>query len=251
MKYNFLEATSSNLPNCPGTFNWEGADGKKLWKMHSRGKLLIPQAQLNRTVQYTLNSHGYRCPEFNTIDWQNTIVTLGCSNTFGIGVDDSEIYARLLQDKLGTPVVSLGMGGTDIWFQVYNAIELMKLNVRGVVLQVPNKGRFTIFREGNKTLQFGNWNMKTYRQLVEVWGTDFNMLQWHSFGYDYIEKILGDKLLYSFNFLNTDHFPSTDHLPSIETISIYDLARDNGHPGPKTHKKIAEIIAKELNNEIN
>jgi hypothetical protein len=243
MKYNFLEATSNNLPDCPGTFDWEGTDKKKLLKMHSKRKL-VPQAQLNRTVQYTLNSHGYRCPEFDTIDWQNTIVTLGCSHTFGIGVDDSEIYARLLQDKLGTPVVSLGMGGTDIWFQVYNAIELMKLNVRGVVLQVPNKERFTIFGEGNQSTNYGSWNMKKYKQIINIWGTDFNLLQWHSFGYDYIEKMLGNKLLFKFSLTTCDHLP-------MEKIFGCDLARDNSHPGPKTHKKIAEIIAKELNYEVN
>ena len=238
MKYNFLEATCSNLSNCPGTFDFEGSDSREFWNENFKTKRM-PQTQLNRTVRYTLNSHGYRCPEFDTIDWQNTIVTLGCSHTFGISIDDNETYASLLQEKLGIPVVNLGMSATDIWFQVYNAIELMKLNVQGVILQVPNKERFTVFGTGNKAKNFGTWNMQTYAQLAELWVDERNLEQWHLFGCDYIEKILGDKLLYSFSFLDTDH------LPTMKIISQDDVGRDNAHPGPMTHKKIAEIIAKE------
>src|SRR6056300_1664620 len=163
MKYNFLKSTSHNLLECPGVFCWDGMDSKRHYKIRylkyspaKRAKLKLKNS--HKKINYTLNSYGYRCSEFDTVDWQNTIVTLGCSHTYGVSVDDCETYTHHLQNNLDTPFVNLGQGSTDIWFQIYNSIELMKLNVRGVVLQVPSTERLTIFHSNNETKNYGSWN---------------------------------------------------------------------------------------------
>ena len=242
MKYNFLKSTSHNLSECPGVFDWDGMDSKRHYKMsylkyspEKRAKLKLKNS--DKKINYTLNSYGYRCSEFDTVDWKNTIVTLGCSNTYGVSVDDCETYTHHLQNNLDIPFVNLGQGSTDIWFQIYNSIELMKLNIRGVVLQVPSTERLTTFHSNNETKNYGAWNMT--KSFSRVWSGEQNLIQWNLFGYDYIRKILGDKLLYSFSFTTANHLP-------IDLIPQCDTGRDDSHPGPKSHKMIAEKIEKEL-----
>jgi hypothetical protein len=52
---------------------------------------------LNREVlkNYHLNSYGYRCPEFRPLpDGKKNVVVLGCSHTFGEGLEENEIWVN-------------------------------------------------------------------------------------------------------------------------------------------------------------
>jgi hypothetical protein len=51
---------------------------------------------------YSLNSHGYRCPEFPTksLEGGKNVVVLGCSHTFGIGSSEQELWVNLFEKKL-------------------------------------------------------------------------------------------------------------------------------------------------------
>jgi len=49
---------------------------------------------------YRVNSHGYRCPEWTPLpDGKKNVVVLGCSHTFGEGLDDGEVWVDLLAAK--------------------------------------------------------------------------------------------------------------------------------------------------------
>lgn len=42
---------------------------------------------------YRVNSYGYRCPEWRPLpDGKKNVVVLGCSHTFGEGLDDGEVW---------------------------------------------------------------------------------------------------------------------------------------------------------------
>ena len=47
-------------------------------------------------VDYKTNSHGYRCPEFNVPDGKKNIVVLGCSHTFGEGLEDNAHWVHFI-----------------------------------------------------------------------------------------------------------------------------------------------------------
>lgn len=59
---------------------------------------------------YEVNSLGFRSPEFKHVD----LVALGCSQTFGQGVDNSLIWPKLLSDLLGVSYVNLGVPSAGI-----------------------------------------------------------------------------------------------------------------------------------------
>lgn len=50
---------------------------------------------------YKTNSYGYRCPEFSNLqEGGKNIVVLGCSHTFGEGLEESEIWVNILSKNL-------------------------------------------------------------------------------------------------------------------------------------------------------
>ena len=58
--------------------------------------------------EYTVNSYGLRSPEF---DGQVDLIVAGCSQTYGMGVPDDQVWGRQLADKLGLSYVNLAAPG--------------------------------------------------------------------------------------------------------------------------------------------
>ena len=82
--------------NKTGHFN--GYDSKELFEQHLKSQ---PDDWVYRykTVNYTLNTHRYRAPEFDTIDWSKSVVIFGCSNVFGTSLDDNDTISRKLEKR--------------------------------------------------------------------------------------------------------------------------------------------------------
>ena len=95
---------------------WCVGDNKKNWEENMRkyypsGKLKFWKYADPDRVWYNLNEEGYRCPEWDEIDWPNTWCVLGCSFVFGVGLAEDETIAHYLQKYIGEPVINLGCGG--------------------------------------------------------------------------------------------------------------------------------------------
>lgn len=91
-------------------------------------------------VNHNLNSFGYRSPEFAEVD----LVTAGCSQTFGMGVEEEYIWPTLLSNKLNMSHVNLGNPGASPQLIVENIIKFIsKYGKPKVVCAVfPNLYRF-------------------------------------------------------------------------------------------------------------
>ena len=75
-------------------------------------------------VEYTINSNKFRTKEFKDIDWKNSIVILGCSHAFGVGVTDEHTISSYLQEITGKYVVNLGHPGLSNGVIAYNSYYL-------------------------------------------------------------------------------------------------------------------------------
>lgn len=73
-------------------------------------------------VTYKHNSYGYRCNEFKNQE----IVFLGCSNTYGMGLEINHTWPYLLSEKLGIDYINLGKGGDSAQAQVIKAFQFFK-----------------------------------------------------------------------------------------------------------------------------
>jgi hypothetical protein len=70
-------------------------------------------------IEYELNEHGYRSPDFNK---PAEILTLGCSQTFGIGIEKMEnTWPAILSKKLNLTYANLAKSGNSISSQIRRA----------------------------------------------------------------------------------------------------------------------------------
>ncbi len=67
-------------------------------------------------VDYYINSHGYRMKEFRDIDWDNYMISLGCSLTFGVGLPEYETYSHRISRSESLDLINAGVmaGGNDL-----------------------------------------------------------------------------------------------------------------------------------------
>lgn len=89
---------------------WSGTDTKKLYESNLK-KQPKNWYYRNNNVRYTINSNGYRTYEFKDINWKNSVIIFGCSQVFGIGLDDEYTISNQLSKLIKCPVINMGMGG--------------------------------------------------------------------------------------------------------------------------------------------
>lgn len=195
-----------------------------------------------KKIQYILNSQYYRAPEWHQVDWNNSYLIFGCSETFGVGINYTDTYVHHLSELLGYPTVNLGIPGTSCMFQWSNTLILLnnKITPKGVIYLWPNINRMLIFKDGDYVTNYGPW-MKNAREF--------------GFWMDNVEHCIGytKRLIDSVDLMwscPTYHFHRVPdvcrEIPKLTFIktryhNINDMARDHiyrpggAHPGPKSN----------------
>jgi len=109
--------------------------------------------ETNKTFTYNLNSQGYREQEWNQIDWNDSIICLGCSHMFGVGVELEQTIPYKLSKKINVKCINLGIPGGSNFFSSINSAKLINYDIkpRAVVFQKTYKHRW--FAIENDTLQ--------------------------------------------------------------------------------------------------
>jgi hypothetical protein len=196
-------------------------------------------------VRYTVNSQGYRAPEFDSVDWPNSVLMFGCSYQFAPGVDDSQTMTAHVAGHLRSPVVNLGQGATDPLFQWANSNILYAAGVRprAVVYLWPGMHRLTEFVGSGSVRNWGPWNahMST---LASGWITHETHIR------EYLNFVsLSVRNLWSCPVI--EHYAYNYGPAAWGTIGAWgcvaDAARDVGldgayHPGPATLRAWAHSL---------
>jgi hypothetical protein len=196
---------------------------------------------------YGVNSQGYRCPEFEAIDWRNSILIFGCSHVFGIGLEDHETVANQLSLLLNTPVINLGQGGTSSTFQWINSTILRKfrINPKAVIYIWPEDSRQTIFYSNDvyKTNSVGFWSVGDKPDYTQL-GIGLVLDPYHA---KTIAKYQRDNVNVLWN-CPVLHFSFTQETDDVTQLKgMLDIARDGFHSGPISNKSWAKVIASKLN----
>jgi hypothetical protein len=123
--------------------------------------------QTHRQFTYTLNSQGYREQEWIDIDWNNSYIFLGCSHIYGVGVAIDETIPKLMQDRLSTCCVNLGIPGGNNYFSMVNSAKLINAGItpKGVFYQHTYPARWFTFKDD--TLNTVNANDKGYEHYFK------------------------------------------------------------------------------------
>lgn len=195
-------------------------------------------------IKYTVNSYNYRCSEFDTIDWTNSYVFFGGSDVFGEGVEDDQTFCYHLEKLLNQPVINMGISAASNqqmvmamsmlaryhtpkawivgWNDVYRWLHWNTYETDAVKVQAP-RGPHKEF--------CGD----PFPQLLEA-------LPWYSSQARAMALALcKDKLIE----VGVSSITTLDEW-GVEALDYIDDGRVAQHPGPKTQRKIAELIYEKI-----
>lgn len=125
---------------------FSGSDSEQLYKQNLESK---PNDWYYRTneISYVRNNNGHRCKNIEDIDLDNYILTIGCSQTEGIGLKIEDTYPYILSKNLNCDYYNLGICGTGIDVLNYNLVtwfSKVKKSPKLLIVQWPNQVRMTL-----------------------------------------------------------------------------------------------------------
>jgi len=233
---------------CSGTHEWFSYDDKKTYEQNLKSKP-ADWYWRDRTITYKVNSQHYRCSEWDQIDWNNSILILGCSMVFGLGLDEEQTISAQLSHRLNTSVVNLGVPGISAMFQWINTTRLVEQSITPlrVVYIWPHYFRVADIVDQTNHIVCGRWNFKT-NDLSNSWSDREN----HSL--EFLRTCIeSTKQQWS---CPTHHYTfclrTSEYLPDIHRFRFdeyIDYSRDTQHPGPKTIEQWADKIANDIQSE--
>jgi hypothetical protein len=174
-KKSFLPSgfAGEDKPSCGKNKFW-GMDSERLFKENLK---IQPSDWYYRThdVTYTVNSLGYRAPEFDQVDWKNSVVMFGCSTVFGDGVDDADTIPSQLSKIIGKPVINMGTGGSGIEWALHNSLILREFYpVPLAVVQVWSDPSRTLLYGPGGPKRIGNWSGHPDNSFFNIWNKEGN-----------------------------------------------------------------------------
>ena len=197
---------------------------------------LLDASEYNKKEGFKINSKGYRCPEFENIDWKNSIVLIGCSMACSVGLEEHDTLHTQLFKLTGMPVVSLGVAGSSPQFSFDNSI-LLKENFPEpkYVIQLWSEYNRSVLYKKDKILHQGStWN----EERLKYFSSEHLAITMHTY-HNASKHIWQNYLAYSF-------FNTTASLLNIPELPYVDFATDNSHYGPVSSKLCAERIARDI-----
>jgi len=217
--------------------SWIGTDTEERYHKNLKSQPL-DWPWRNQTITYSLNSQNYRAPEWGDVDWSNSIVMFGCSQVFGIGVNDDQTFSYYLSQLLNKPVINLGIPGGSSMALWINTEKLLKHNINplAVIYNWPNASRTAELIDNKKNLVAGPWVIDwPHPRFGKEW------LLHPTHGFEYAKyALMSVQRSWSCPQLHYcwDH-DTAKFLRLPRMANKLDQARDCLHDGPKTLKSYA------------
>ena len=195
-------------------------------------------------IDYKVNSYGYRCPEFDTINWEDSYVLLGASNIFGEGVLENETISYYLEQMLGKPVINLGFAAAS------NQHVLLTMSM--LAKKHKPKKWLVSYLDSSRWLHWDSTttnpiDVQAHRASHEQfcgqpWPQLMESLDWYS-----SQARVSIQAIAKSNIIEFGFGEQLDPDWAVHTFDLIDEGRVEQHPGPGTNKMIAEWLSKEIN----
>jgi hypothetical protein len=190
-------------------------------------------------IKYSMELDYRAPPKLN-----NTIWYFGCSNTWGEYCEFEESAPYQLAQITGLEIDNLGICGSGPELIRYQIQKLIKNHTpKMIIIQWPTDTR-TFKIAGDSLINLGVWVME-----LNSWAqtTHPNIVK------EYQKNLLNGTIQKN----NRECMDSVHKLVTCPLITFtyrellnsdnIDLATDGKHPGPKSHRRVAELLAKRLN----
>jgi len=213
---------------------WYPQDTEELYQQHLKSRPL-DLARLGHgpdNITYKFNSDGFRSEEFQ----QHSIVFLGCSITFGIGLALDSLFATKVAAALDLPLANLAVSGSsnDTAFRIAH-YWLPRLRPARVILVSPQATRMELLTHQPQQYRVNSHSLQDrfYQQwLMNDQNSQLNQLK-NQLAIGSICRAIGCLF---------DLFTVDQDVCTVEG----DWARDLSHPGPASHAQTAQRILDRL-----
>lgn len=192
------------------------------WKEMSNGEYAWNPANplMSDTISlaYRFNSHGFRGNEFPDTKTPRTLITLGCSFTFGTGMPEGLIWPTLVGQSLLVRAINLSIPGATLddnfkWLLAW--LPILRSETVLCVEPMRHKGiddtDYLINREKN---------IMAMREMCRKFNANFH-------------------------FIGSD-WTNTANMDALMTEGKLDMARDLQSPGRKQHAYITYLMLRQL-----
>ena len=224
--------------------------------------------KFNPATGYKTNSFGYRCPEFRPLpDGGKNAVVLGCSHTFGEGLEENETWSsRVAKDSnkilrwwnLGQPGAS-----ADLMIRILYGAEKV-LFPKVIVACWPAQSRRerldlypqnltsndSLLKTENNNTDKNNFLKNVF--LLEKFAEKNQAKTFHCFAEDAYELDSNLQVLKNYTIKNC--WPEWDqhHLPEAKRniITTPSLARDGAHYGAEHHQVFARLFLERFKSKL-
>jgi len=220
------------------TLDWFPSDTEKTWliNLHEREHLRdVVEHYKKNPIVYRINNFGYRT-DYNFKKGDSVNVFLGCSYTFGVGINFEDTWVYKVGSKYDLPIANLGIGGTSINTS-YRQLMYFKdfFKIQNIFHYQPVYARFEYFK-----------NRKVHHFIVDSEPEGFDTV----FNKEYVNNIiLNDATVYYNHQVHYDAIMNVAHTIGanyyyIHKAQVVDVARDLGHYGPITNTLLADRFIK-------
>jgi hypothetical protein len=227
-------------------FSWFNTDSKETYLLNfkTRKNELKLHGWIDTHITYKFNSYGFRCEEF---DNNPTVMVLGCSHTFGVGMPVDKIWPEMLAKELNMKCANLGInaGSLDNAFRMcHGYIDIVKPKI--VVLLEPPPNRIQLFMVNDFPVDIGIWSINgkisngSIESFAKLWLSNDNN---HRFNREKnilaIEQMCIER---NIKFVYESHSEIYVGGPPGSELEPGVLARDLLHTGTLGHEKLTKKL---------
>ena len=190
----------------------------------------------SRRVVYQLNSEGYRAPEWSQCQWERSLVLMGCSWAFGVGVDEDQTIAHYLSAQQGRPVINVSQGGTSIRWTCDQLTVMLARGLRPGAVAV-------IWTETTRWPWYGTEGPDQAR-LSQALKTAHAMDEQHA-SMRAVLDITAFRQTCQLMAVPLAEATWNTHTAELATVTLLpntDRARDCQHPGPASNRWAAKLL---------
>ena len=182
----------------------------------------------------------------------------GCSNVVGVGVDHEEVSSYLLEKLSGVKVLNFGLcacGPMAVKDEIYKLLD-KGYTPKGIIIAWPSSTRWQhrsilgsrIF--WNVALLENNKIHNNHSGSRELYPDEYLTYKHLALSGEVIEinkQVINDvrDRVKNFNLVEFT-FNQIEDLDVAMLTPELDRAQDNAHPGPLTHRRVAEILNEEI-----
>ena len=236
-------------------FQWWPCDTEEKYDMHVRKDKYISYKKDD--FYYDVNANGFRCDDFDTIDFtKKSVIYLGCSHTFGIGLPEEHCWPLITHKVLNTTetynYINLSVAGGSVdWYLLFLPF-FKKFNPALIISANPFTERMIMiddFNENEKILRDihpSDAKLNKSFNNVNIYKAYDYLLRFQPDYFEYRRKVIFANIESVAKSLNAKFISIDNETLMRANMKYLHTARDLGHFSKEHHEFISSIILNKI-----